>query len=112
VPTPQIVFDNNDMQEPLPPAIVMNASCEKTPVKTTKLSQTLFPVSNPKNTGSWIGENHKMLRALFRCMELSNCDRNQKKGAPPTFNLLGFKVYLISRHIGIVSFPGRILGVD
>jgi len=51
-------------------------SCEN-----TILSQTLFPVSHPEQTNSWIGENHKTLQALLHCMELSNCGPNQKQGA-------------------------------
>jgi len=80
-PTPQIVFEFHNHQEPPPPAFVVNASCDnvKPAVKATKLSQTLFPISNPEKSDSWVGENNKMLRALFRCMELSNCGPNQKK---------------------------------
>jgi hypothetical protein len=82
LPTSHVALNNVGQHEPLPSAIVVNASCENTqpPLKATKLSQILFPVSNPENNGSWVGENHKMLRALFRCMELSNCRPNQNKG--------------------------------
>jgi hypothetical protein len=99
VPNPRIVSDDHDhQQQPLPPAFVVDSSCEKCeksppPLKTTKLSQTLFPVSNSESNGSWIKENHKMLRALFRCLELSNCGRNQNKGVCRVSNSNYFHVY-------------------
>jgi len=81
VTTPRVVFDNHDQHRHLPPAFVVNSSCKdaQPPANPTELSQTLFPVSNPENNRSWVGENHKMLQALFRCIELSNCGPNQKK---------------------------------
>jgi len=117
VPTPQIVFEleARNQQKPLSPAFVVNASCDtiKPTVKASKLSQTLFPVSNPEQTDSWVGENHKMLQALFRCMELSNCGPNQKKGAHRIFNLLDVEFMLtrLSCHIGLGLFPGSVLGM-
>jgi hypothetical protein len=110
IPTPHIVFKNHDQ-----PTSLVNASCESTlpPVKATKLSQTLFPMSNPENAGSWIEENHKTLRALFRCMELSNCEPNQKKGGSPTYfdSAWLVKFTLISRLIGLNSLPRSVLGM-
>ena len=88
IPPARVVLDDRDQHKPLRPAFVMNTSCENRQlVKATKLSQTLFPV--PK-TGSWVAENHEMLQALFRCIELSNCGRNQKKGASRIFDLFEF----------------------
>ena len=92
VPKPSLVLDSRSHHKPRLPAFVVNAPCEKTrpPAKLTKLSQTLFPVSDPKKSDSWVGENHKMLQALFRCMELTNCTPNQNKGI---FDFLGLYVY-------------------
>jgi hypothetical protein len=111
VPSPRISFDQHDQPKPLPPAFAVNASCENTKptAKVTKLSQTLFPVSSPKTTDSWVGENHKMLRALFRCMELSDCGPNQQKGTCCISNLsLVFALTLISRYIVRALFPSSV----
>ena len=112
VSTPRAVFDNHDQHRHLPPA---NGSCidAQPPVKPTKLSQTLFPVSNPENNRSWVGENHKTLQALFRCMELSNCGPNQKKGyILLSLTYLILKFTLISRYFGFDSFSTRTHGID
>ena len=77
-----------------------------------KLSQTLFPVLDPGKTDSWVGENSKMLQALFRCIELSNCGPNQQKGAVSYLRSIWLSCLPpISRHIGFQSFPSRALGL-
>lgn len=106
----QITIRNLDQSSskplPLPP-------CENTepPAAATRLSQILFPVSEPEKNNSWVGENHKALRALFRCMELSNCEPQQKKGACRIFVLLAFLVYSISCYIELASFPRSAPGI-
>jgi len=76
--TPRLTFDD---LAPSPTAFTANESCGQPQLSTAtkKLGQSLFPVSNSGSTDSWIGENHKMLGSLFRCIELSNCGPNQEK---------------------------------
>lgn len=58
-----------------------NLSSQSRPVKqaATRLDDKLFPVYEPHRTDSWIDANHKMIRDLLLCMQLSNCKPKQDK---------------------------------
>jgi hypothetical protein len=63
-----------------------NLSSGTTPIvilDKTQLQNALFPIFDPHLTdgNAWIDENNRQLKALFRCVELSNCGPNQAKGA-------------------------------
>lgn len=65
----------------LPPSHISNVPCKvATVTQTEPLSQTIFPIADLTKNDSWVGENNKMLKALFRCMEMNNCAANQNKG--------------------------------
>lgn len=51
------------------------------------LRNALFPIPDPDRTDGnvWIDENHRQLKALFRCIELDTCGPNQAKGSLPFF---------------------------
>lgn len=62
--------------------LVSTPSTTSKKLKPNPLRGALFPVPYPDRTDGnvWIDENNRHLKALFTCIELENCGRNQAKG--------------------------------